>query len=67
MTNLRTDSTHSGINIDYANGSGFVHGGSGPLTVYSNDKTANATKGHLVLWKWTDIENVTIKYISYSK
>ncbi|MBR2771056.1 MAG: hypothetical protein IKD78_03445, partial [Bacteroidales bacterium] len=28
-------STHSGITIDYANGSGFVHGGSGPLTVYS--------------------------------
>ncbi|MBR5168531.1 MAG: hypothetical protein IKW86_10780 [Salinivirgaceae bacterium] len=51
MTTLRTDSTHSGINIDYADGSGFVHGGSGPLTVYSNDKTANATKGHLVLWK----------------
>jgi len=36
MTTLRTDSTHSGITIDYANGSGFVHGGSGPLTVYSD-------------------------------
>ncbi len=29
MTTLRTDSTHSGITIDYANGSG-------PLTVYSD-------------------------------
>ena len=36
MTTLRTDSTHSGITIDCANGSGFVHGGSGPLTVYSD-------------------------------
>ena len=43
MTTLRTDSTHSGINIDYANGSGFVHGGSGPLTVYSDDEK-NAIK-----------------------
>ena len=33
-------STHSGITIDYADGSGFVHGGSGPLTVYSNDEKA---------------------------
>ena len=40
MTTLRTDSTHSGINIEYANGSGFVHGGSGPLTVYSDDEKA---------------------------
>jgi len=40
MTTLRTDSTHSGITIDYANGSGFVHGGSGPLTVYSDDEKA---------------------------
>ena len=37
MTTLRTDSTHSGITIDYADGSGFVHGGSGPLTVYSDE------------------------------
>ena len=36
MTTLRTDSTHSGITIEYADGSGFVHGGSGPLTVYSD-------------------------------
>ena len=36
MTILRTDSTHCGITIDCANGSGFVHGGSGPLTVYSD-------------------------------
>ena len=40
MTTLRTDSTHSGITIDYANGSGFVHGGSGSLTVYSDDEKA---------------------------
>ena len=33
-------STHSGITIDYADGSGFVHGGSGPLTVYSDDEKA---------------------------
>jgi len=37
MTTLRTDSTHSGITIEYADGSGFVHGGSGPLTVYSDE------------------------------
>ncbi len=40
MTTLRTDSTHSGITIDYADGSAFVHGGSGPLTVYSDDEKA---------------------------
>ena len=40
MTTLRTDSTHSGITIDYADDSGFVHGGSGPLTVYSDDEKA---------------------------
>ena len=33
-------STHSGITIDYANGSDFVHGGSGLLTVYSDDEKA---------------------------
>ena len=43
MTTLRTDSTHSGITIDYANGSGFVHGGSGLLSVYSEDEK-NAIK-----------------------
>ncbi len=33
-------STHSGITINYADGSDFVHGGSGPLTVYSDDEKA---------------------------
>ena len=40
MTILRTDSTHAEVKIDYANGSDFVHGGSGPLTVYSDDEKA---------------------------
>ena len=47
MTTLRTHIAHSGITIDYANGSEFVHGGSGPLTVYSDDEKAaiNALTG----------------------
>ena len=33
-------STHSGVKINYADNKGFVHGGSGPLTVYSDDEKA---------------------------
>ncbi|MCQ2211914.1 MAG: hypothetical protein MJZ34_16660 [Paludibacteraceae bacterium] len=36
-------STATPINIQYANGSGFVHGGSGLLSVYSEDEK-NAIK-----------------------
>ena len=36
-------STHSGVKINYADNKGFVHGGSGLLSVYSNDEK-NAIK-----------------------
>ena len=40
-------STHSGVTISYANNSEFVHGGSGLLSVYSDDEKAaiNALTG----------------------
>ena len=78
MTILRTDSTHSGITIDCANGSGFVHGGSGPLTVYSdkskktitvNGKTMNVKDFFLndnlnsVKWYYKRVDS----YLSYYK
>ena len=41
MTTLRTDNTHVGITIDYADDSGFVHDGSGPIIVYSDNEKSS--------------------------
>ena len=59
MTILRTDSTHSGITIDYADGSEFVHGGSGLLSVYSDDEKA-------AINALTDANDVLIRLINNS-